>query len=253
MAPPKTIYYEGQKFSNPSDPNAPNLVYSKKAGFVTEAAYGEVSKLDPADAAELKSMGGEAGQSIYLADRARRFMDIQGNGASAVGTGPVYGRVPFTPQGLNVARGVQNALSMFGGGDAQKLSDLDSVNNQTWAMMRPVGSGRMTKMETEGFKAAFPNTANLGTANQDMADRLASEAHDRSAEYDFTSKFLHAGQGNIGAARMAWAQQQASQGGQAPAAAPARTMVPRSMAAPAAVAPTDPAAYAASLKAKFAQ
>lgn len=248
MAAPK--YYEGQEFHNPDDPTAPALVYHAGKFFPKDAS-GAVTgmpsvKLQSDDTQPLAELGKDLITKQLLAQRAQEFMSRQGKGPSAVATGPAYGDVPIINHVIpNIGRAFQTVREGLGlGGDALPLGKMDAINQATWSAMRPPGSGPIRAFEAEAWKRAFPNTANWGTTNQDIAQRNVADAAEAAKKLRFVQQFVHAGKGSFGEGMAQYAIQNAS-----PATADLAVAAPP----PPASKTMPPADYHAYLKQKFAQ
>jgi hypothetical protein len=166
-----------------------------------------------------------------LARRAAEAMAVQGTGASAIPTGPALAKWNVFGMDMNPVRGAvtamaglaPNATVPFTGAKAGDLADrlqrLDQINSQTFANMRPEGSGRIMQSEVQPFKQAFPSTGAFGVNNGDSAGQFQKDYEDSLKEYQFVSHFVKNGHGSAADARVAY-ETQAGQGAPQAAADP---------------------------------
>lgn len=157
------------------------------------------AKVAPQDEKILGSLAAEAVQRQHLASRAQQFMQVQGTGKNAVATGPAYGDITLPLVGnINPVEGIAKIFN-------PRLNQLDSINNQTWPELRPIGSGPMRNTEVGGFKTAFPSTANWGEQNQQIAKRFQDEAAEATRKAQFVSQFVRSGKGSASDALLVYA------------------------------------------------
>lgn len=256
---PAQKFYEGQEIP-PLDPNGGKPVLVFHAGrFYPKDASGAVTgmpavKLQADDTAPLAEMAKDAMHKQFVAQRSKEFMARQGQGPAAVPTGPIYGDIPLINHFIpNIGRAFQTVRAGLGmDGDATQLGKLDAINQATWAAIRPVGAGPIRSFEADGWKKAFPNSANWGTVNQDIAERNVADAAEAAKQLRFVQQFVHAGKGSFGEGM---AQYATSQAAPAAATAPAATATaPAPTAAPASPqGQMTSAQYQAYLKQKYAQ
>lgn len=253
---PAQKFYEGQEIP-PLDPNSGKPVLVYHAGrFYPKDAAGAVTgmpavKLQADDTAPLAEMAKDAMHKQFVAQRSKEFMARQGQGPAAVATGPIYGDIPLVNHVIpNIGRAFQTVRAgLGGGGDAPQLGKLDAINQATWAAIRPVGAGPIRSFEAEGWKKAFPNSANWGTVNKDIADRNVADAAEAARQLRFVQQFVHAGKGSFGEGMAQYAASQATPAPAAtPAAAPAPTAAPASSQGK-----LNPEQYQAYLRQKYAQ
>lgn len=168
-------------------------------------------KPTPDDAAVLKNLGTELQQKRLLAQRSQQAMAVQGTGKNAVATGPLvaptWGHLPILGDIPNPIRAAMNVVDP---GDAQRLARLDQINAETWANLRPVGSGRMTTQEAQGFKEAIPSSGQWGQNNADATSQFQKEYQDALASANFVHNYVTQGKGSAAEAQAMW---EANQGG----------------------------------------
>jgi hypothetical protein len=229
-------------------PNGEDLYYSRRAKkYLTSKAYADMMKITPQDnpaapiaaedAAGLKKMLLDLETKRILATRSNDFMARQGQGPSAVSTGQVYGDIPLVnhviPNFAKVARAGIDAVTHDD--QAARIGKMDAINAETWAKLREIGSGAIRGFEAQGptgWQQGFTHTANMGTTNADIRDRLNKEYAEAVPRAAFVQNFVHTRQGGYGAAEAAYDAQQlaAAKAAQDPRAAANRALVNRSAA-----------------------
>lgn len=157
---------------------------AETAKLLAEQAAKSKYQLSDADKAVLKKMGEQVPLAQVLADRSADFMKYQGYGDKAVPTGPIYSNIPHSP--------VPN-LAVNLSPDRGALGNMNAVNQATWALTKPVGAGQIRQFEAGDWKTAFPNTANLGTVNAEIAKRNQQERDDLMAKYSLVTQYLQNG------------------------------------------------------------
>jgi hypothetical protein len=156
-------------------------------------------KQTPDDAKTLTDMAHAIPQARLLAQRAQEAMKVQGTGASAIPTGPALSKWDVFGMDLNPVRA---AITLAGAVNPQaadlsnRLQRLDQINSETFANIRPDGSGRIMQSEVKPFKQAFPATGSYGTNNQSSAKQFQDEYADKLAQYQFVSNYVHNGHGS---------------------------------------------------------
>ena len=153
----------------------------------------------PEDDAALKAMVAALPQKQTLATGAQQFMNAEG----ATPTGPRYGALPV--MGGDLQTGLRKNLARSDPALESKLEQMEAINSQNWALMRPPNSGRILDVEARAWKNAFPTIQNMGPANAAIAKRLQDEYADKSNEADFVQNYVHTGQGGYPAGTAAFA------------------------------------------------
>lgn len=176
------------------------------------------SKIAPEDTDALKKLAAMVGQQQLMSSRAQQFMKAQGS----TPTGPSYADtqldLPLVGHVGTIPSLDRLWTTMTKPDLAAQVQNMDAINQSTWALNRPTGSGPIRGFEAAGWQKAFPNVANFGTTNQAIAARMQKEAADNLSLLQFAQKYVHSGQGGYGDAVAAWQQQQqqAQAQGQAP-------------------------------------
>lgn len=173
---------------------------------------------------QLKGYQDQARDAQWLGRQAQLFKAGQAGapGENPVRTGPLMKDIgiPHIAENINPIPAIAEAFD-------PRIKDLESISNQSWTHMRPVGSGAMRAPEIEGFQEGFPNIGNYGRANNLIADRLQRDAVYQAQQAKFIDNFVRGGQGTVADAQNAWMQQgqppQQGQGG-APAVPPPMPM-----------------------------
>ena len=205
-------------------PNGEDLYYSRRAQkYLTAKAYKDMMAITPQDnpaapiaaddKAAVSKMLVDLESKRILASRAKDFMARQGVGDKATPTGEIYGEVPLInhviPNFAKVARMGMDAVTHDN--QAEKIGQMDAINAATWAKLREIGSGAIRGFEAQGstgWQRGFPHTANLGTTNADITDRLAKEYSEAVPRAAFVQNFVHTRQGGYAAAEAAYDAQQ---------------------------------------------
>lgn len=232
-------YAEGQTATNPQ--TGQKAIFKGGQWVVLgspQMQQGEGAVSD-ADKKALEEMNGDLMQKQELARRANQFMAVQNQG-KGIATGPGYGDInipfPFMEHGIplgspgQMIRTVADAVT--GDNQAERLKELQGINGPTWVDLRPQGSGPIRGYEAEGFKGAFPNITNWGTANADLTKRFNNEANDAAKRVAFVNSFVNGGKGNVAQALAAYGTQQTQmqatlpKGQQQQAPAPKKSMTP---------------------------
>lgn len=154
------------------------------AKFLQEQAQKSQYKLNAGDNELIKKLADQYAMSQTLSARSADFMKYMGNGPTSVPTGPIYSDIPHSP--------VPN-LAVNISPDRDALSNMNAVNQATWALTKPTGAGQIRQFESGDWKKAFPNTANLGPVNAEIAARNQREAADLAAKYNLITQYVQQG------------------------------------------------------------
>jgi hypothetical protein len=208
-------YAEGATATNPQTGQKAVFKGGQWVVLGTPQMQQGATAMSEADKKALTDMNADLLQKQELARRANQFMSMQKQG-NGVATGPGYGDMsipfPFMEHGIPLGAPGQMLRTVVDGltGDnqAERLKAMQGVSNQTWVELRPQGSGPIRGYEAEGFKQAFPNIANWGTANQDITTRMNNEANDAARRVAFVNQFVNQGKGGVADALAAYGTKQ---------------------------------------------